>query len=111
MERLAIPGKLTERGFKNKVYRTFPTVRHAINLRRRIGATFSDSRLLPSGFSPCLCFLLRQRQESFAHYLVIFDRVNADLGHLHPLFRVLIRRIDVKAHYKGIARDKWSAHP
>jgi hypothetical protein len=36
--------------------------------------------------------------------LVVFDGVNAYLGHLHSLFRILIRSVNIKSNHERITR-------
>jgi hypothetical protein len=53
---------------------------------------------------------LSQGQKSFVRNLVVFDGVDADLGHLHSLFRILIGSIDIKSNNEGIASYERTAY-
>src|SRR5207253_11297232 len=62
----------------------------------------------PSSDSIEILSLPRKRQKLFADNLPVFHRVNADLGQLKSLFRILVRYVSVVLHDKPIVRDEWS---
>src|SRR4029079_12239056 len=53
---------------------------------------------------------ISQGQKSFVRDLVVFDGVDAYLGHLHSFFRILIGSVDIKSNYEGITCYKRTAH-
>src|SRR4029077_11120589 len=60
------------------------------------------------GFNRLVLSLPRKRQKLFADDLTVFYRVNADLGQLKSLFRVLLGHIGVVLYYEPVMRDEWS---
>src|SRR5207244_1729193 len=55
-------------------------------------------------------YLSRQRQKFFAHDLAVLRRVNADLGQLHSLFRILVRYVNIVLHHEAIVGHEGSAN-
>src|SRR5205085_4353605 len=62
----------------------------------------------PSSDSIEVLSLPRKRQKFFANNLPVFHCVNADLGQLKSLFRVLLGHISVVLHDEPVMRDEWS---
>src|SRR6476661_3612399 len=57
---------------------------------------------------PEVLLLPRKRQELFTDDLTVFQRINANLGQLKSLFRVLLGHISLVLYYEPVMRDEWS---